>query len=195
MRIESNEQVYKSIPVLKKIVKMTKDNPYMEDVYREAERALKNAERCERFGICSRGNDLGYGCGIYVMHHICNVETYDETQPEELLTISFPTGAFIFGDRYDTEYFKEFYSELLEVEPDYHDTINHALYYKPEKAKKAWEHYREIYQKYMRNNGERIKEWKLEQAKRKYEELLSLKEGKQKGSGKDNVDKVIQPGL
>lgn len=191
MRFESDEQVNTSIPVLKKVVEMTKDDTYMEDVYRAAKCALKNAERCKRFGIYSTNNGLEYGCGIYLMHNIPNDKTYDEAHPEELLKISFPTGAYIFGERYDTEYFDEFYDELLEIKPDYHDRLNRALYYKPQNAKRAWEHYRETYQKYMRNNRERVKVWELNEAKKEYEALLkdvSIKEVIQNDGRKETVD-------
>ena len=172
MRIENQDQVNESIPVLKKIVKMTKDNSYLEDVYRNAKAAIKNAERCAKFGIYTTSSNLEYGCGIYLMQRIPNVKEYDTEHPEELLKISFPTGAYIFGNHYDTEYFEEFYNELLEVEPDYHDRLNNALYYKPDKSKKAWEHYRETYKKYVRNNRERCKKFELEEARKKYEALL-----------------------
>jgi len=55
----------------------------------------------------------------------------DGKQPEDelLLVISFPTGAYIFGDDYPTEFFKEFFQELKTYNPKYTDTTNKTLYF------------------------------------------------------------------
>ena len=177
MIIKNEEQVKESIEKLKNVIKLTQDNSFMSDVCREAKRALEIAERCVNFGIYSENNSLEYGCGIYIMKGSMNDKRYNPKKPEELLKISFPTGAYIFGERYDKAYFERFFDELKECEPDYIDTLNKALYYKPQNARKAWEHYKTVYKKYMDGNRERQKEWKLEQAKKEYERLLKESKG------------------
>lgn len=177
MRIENETQVNESIAKLKKVIKLTRDNSFLADVNIEAKKALEIAERCVNFGIYTESNALEYGCGIYIMVGSINDTRYNPEKPEELLKISFPTGAYIFGKRYDVEYFDKFFEELKNCEPDYIDTLNNALYYKPQNARRAWEHYKTVYKKYMDGNKERQKEWKLEQAKKEYERLLKESKG------------------
>ena len=55
----------------------------------------------------------------------------DGTQPvdETLLQISFPTGAYMFGEDYPTELFKLFFDELRAFGPKYIDMANKNLYF------------------------------------------------------------------
>ena len=61
----------------------------------------------------------------------------DDLQPEDemLLQISFPTGAYIFGNNsafstkdYPVEFFNKFFNELKSYKPKYTDSHNHNLY-------------------------------------------------------------------
>lgn len=170
MTIENPEQVKESIPILQTIVNLTDDNKFMADIHNAALQALTVAKRCVSFGIYRYNNYLGFGKGIFIMKNI-NDERYDPEHPEELLKISFPEGPLIFGKRRDMEYFNDFFKALQEVEPDYIEPANHALYYKPEKAAKAWEHYEKTIMEYMDGNVVREKAWRLEQAIKEYERL------------------------
>lgn len=159
-----------AIPVLKQIREQCGDNYWLQDIAKRCSSWLEDFDRCQMFDIWSTDRNLEYGCGTYKMDYISNVGHIDK---QWLLEISFPTGAFIFGERYDTEYFNKFFDELLdgEVKPDYVDRLNKALYYKPDKARKAWDHYKAVYKKYMNGNKERMKEWKKAKLRKELEEL------------------------
>jgi len=102
---------------------------------------------------------------------ICNIDT----QPidEILLQISFPTGAYIFGDDYPKEIFKDFFEELKSYNYKYIDKINDNLYFTLENSKDIFNNFNEIFKKYLemyRNN------YKQRQIEKLEKELESLKE-------------------
>ena len=74
----------------------------------------------------------------------------DGRQPENewLYVISFGTGAYIFGQSYPEETFQSFFNELKGFEPKYCDTVNHSLYFAPDKAKAVYESFWEIYNRH-----------------------------------------------
>lgn len=80
----------------------------------------------------------------------------DEKQPsnEWLLYISFPTGAYIFGDgsMFDKSYpkktFNLFWDELKAFGPKYSDTANHGLYFTEENAKEVYDNFYILFDKY-----------------------------------------------
>ena len=72
----------------------------------------------------------------------------NQPQDEYLYCISFPTGAYIFGDNYPVETFNDFFAELKSYNPKYSDTMNHCLYFSSENANIIHEAFRGIYDKY-----------------------------------------------
>ena len=135
--------------------------------------AYRQADKISRWGICCKEDgNIEYGCRIGYYDHISN---HGDIDREELLNISFPTGPFIFGDRYDCEYFTQFYNELKEVPPKYVDDLNKSLYYSIDNGEEAWTHYRETYEKYMAGNKQRNKEWLIKQKQMELEALLKQK--------------------
>lgn len=97
----------------------------------------------------------------------------DGRQPEDevLLVISFSTGAYIFGDDYPTELFKEFFLELKTYKPDYVDDANKALYWKIENAKDIFNSFESILDKYNEVNKKDIKIREIERLQKKIQEL------------------------
>jgi len=97
----------------------------------------------------------------------------DGKQPEDelLLVISFPTGAYIFGDDYPTEFFKEFFQELKTYNPKYTDTTNKTLYFSMDNAGKIFNKFPEILKKYYEKNNKCAKERKIERLKEELKEL------------------------
>lgn len=95
----------------------------------------------------------------------------DDRQPENewLYVISFPTGAYIFGQSYPTEIFQSFFLELKEFGAKYCDTANSSLYFSPDKAKSVYESFWEVY-----NRHEAMVEGEMKK-KRKAELLEELK--------------------
>ena len=74
----------------------------------------------------------------------------DGSQPKnkQLLQISFPTGAYIFGDDYPKELFKEFFGELKTYKPDFLDTINRSLYFSLKNGSDVFNDFNSILQRY-----------------------------------------------
>ena len=95
----------------------------------------------------------------------------DGRQPENewLYVITFPTGAYIFGQTYPEETFQSFFNELKQFEPKYCDTANKSLYFTPDKAKAVHEAFWEIF-----NRHKAMVEGEMKK-KRKAELLKELK--------------------
>ena len=74
----------------------------------------------------------------------------DDRQPDDewLYQISFPTGAFIFGEHYPQETYQKFFLELKTYKPKYADTKNNNLYFSPSNASKVHEDFDSIFKKY-----------------------------------------------
>ena len=76
----------------------------------------------------------------------------DGSQPHEewLFSLSFPSGAYIFGDDYDyqKDVFRGFIDELKGYIPDYSDTTNSHFYWKLENAKSIFEDFESILHKH-----------------------------------------------
>lgn len=92
---------------------------------------------------------------------------------EWLFGISFPTGAYIFGDDYkgQQQLFQDFIQELKGFKPDYSDTVNKSFYWKLENAKSIFEKFNTILQKYRDRNHS---EFNARKAERLREELAKL---------------------
>lgn len=88
----------------------------------------------------------------------------------EYLQFWFSTGAFMFGDGYDTELFDRFFEEMkpgsLHV-----DEINHKLLFDEAHGKAAVKRYGDLMKKYRAEHAERAKERRKEKLKRELEEL------------------------
>lgn len=103
----------------------------------------------------------------------------DGRQPEDeyLFTVSFPTGAYIFGDGetfnmdYPTEFFQKFWLELKSYNPDYIDEANRCLYWKLENAKDPFNNYDAVLKKYHDLNKEDIKQRRIAKMKADLEQL------------------------
>ena len=99
----------------------------------------------------------------------------DGRQPEDeyLLHISFPTGAYIFGEDYPEVLFQEFWEELKAVTPKYIDIVNSALYWPLDNASAAYANYKTVLQKYCEINK---KDAKAREVLRLQKELAELQE-------------------
>lgn len=99
----------------------------------------------------------------------------DDRQPmnEWLLNISYPTGAYIFGDDYDYNQtmFQDMIKELKSYKPDYSDTTNDTFYWKLENAKPIYDDFNEIMKKYRERS---TSEEKLRKAAKLRKELERL---------------------
>ncbi len=91
----------------------------------------------------------------------------DGIQPKDelLLCISYPTGAYIFGDDYPTEFFQKFFLELKTYNPKYTDSANKSLYFSMDNASKIYNAYDSIVKKYYEENKEDLKQRKIKKMK------------------------------
>lgn len=120
---------------------------------------IKTEELQEEFGIanlvyCSH---TWFKCGYYSTIGLFGEEHNrtiswpdDGRQPEDewLYHISFPTGAYIFGEDYCTCTFDEFFAELKTYNPKYLDSANHSLYFTSDTAAKVHAALPELLKKY-----------------------------------------------
>ena len=97
----------------------------------------------------------------------------DRRQPldELLLLISFPTGAYIFGNDYPYKLFQTFFDELKSFNPEYIDTNNKSLYFKIENAKDVFNSFNGILGKYWERNKADITKRKIDKMKAELKEL------------------------
>lgn len=90
---------------------------------------------------------------------------------ELLLYIGFPTGAYIFGEDYPTELFRQFWDELKSYNPKYSDSMNHNLYWDLPNAKDIFNNYDSILIKYRELNRADIKNRQIAKMKADLEKL------------------------
>ena len=102
-----------------------------------------------------------------------------QAQPENelLLVISFPTGAYIFGNSsnndYPIELFQQFFNELKTYNPKYSDTMNKSLYWSMENASKIFNEFPNILKKYQDINKIDSKKRAIKKLKEDLEKLQS----------------------
>lgn len=101
----------------------------------------------------------------------------DDRQPknEWLFCISFPTGAYIFGQDYDgqEQLFQDFFNELKSYKPDHTDSHNSSLYWKLDGAKPIYEAFNSILQKYRELNTTELKQREADRLREKLAKLDS----------------------
>lgn len=99
----------------------------------------------------------------------------DDTQPtdEFLLGLSFPNGAFIFGDDYPSVLFNDFFSELKTFNPKYSDTTNKCLYFSMDNAGKIFNTFPSIIKEYREKYAI---DFKYREIEKREKELRELKE-------------------
>lgn len=101
----------------------------------------------------------------------------DERQPknEWLLCISFPTGAYVFGQDYEGQQklFQDFFNELKSYGPKYTDTANKTLYWNIENAKKIYNEVGSVFAKYKERNKSEFKAREIQRLRKEMEKLAA----------------------
>ena len=99
----------------------------------------------------------------------------DGSQPNDeiLLCIKYPTGAYIFGGDYPTDFFQKFFLELKTYKPKYIDSHNNSLYFSMENASKIFNTYDSIVKEYREKNKEDLKQRKIKKMKNELSKLES----------------------
>lgn len=101
----------------------------------------------------------------------------DGRQPEDevLLLISFSTGAYIFGDDYDTEIFNEFFLELKSYGPKYSDSQNKKLYFTLENSTEVYNNFQKILNNFRGKYVARRDTREIEKLEEKLNKLKEIK--------------------
>lgn len=99
----------------------------------------------------------------------------DGNQPKDelLFVIGFSTGAYIFGDDYPEEIFKEFWEELKKYQPKYCDTVNHNMYFSIQSASKIFNDFDSLLTKFREIYRDQAKARKIKKMKEELEKLES----------------------
>ena len=136
------------------------------------------AEFYEKWHIDTDVHSITYGGGrIESCEFACYCGTIKEISnvhgfkgPMELMNIRFSTGAYVFfGDYYDylNDHFLKMIDEIVkETKPEYFDSCNHSLYYKPENSGSVFAKVTEIVRDYRKSGEAIVKKAKIEKLKR-----------------------------
>lgn len=159
------------------------------------ETVIENLKVSERFGIPlqsvtgnysgwlkvgNRWDDymvLGYYDGKETGRSISWSDNHEQPKNEWLLTIGFPTGAYIFGEggMFDKSYPKKtfdlFFNALKEYKPKFCDTANHCLYFAEDVASVVYENFYILFDKYQALVQDEMNEQKKQKLR---EELARL---------------------
>lgn len=98
----------------------------------------------------------------------------DGRQPEDgeyLMNISFPTGAYIFGQHYPVNIFQGFWDELKSYSPKYRDDVNHCIYFSLDTASKVFNEFGNIFKKHRELSAEDYKERRKKELEDELEKL------------------------
>ena len=143
---------------------------------------IKKCELEEEFGIKIKyiKSETWFDCGYYStiglwgsVHGRTISWSDDDRQPEDewLYQISFPTGAYIFGNDYCTNTFGLFFAELKSFSPKYSDTNNHNLYFTSDTAAKVHNEFEGLLKKYSGFVQKEINDKRIEKIKKELESL------------------------
>lgn len=154
------------------------------DLKRRAEKHIFGLELKHKYGLNIEPQEINYVdfyndgryrfIGMFGEKHKRTISASDDRkQPKDelLLQISFPTGAYIFGEDYPEDLFDRLFSELKEYKPKYCDTINSKLYYPIESAKEVFNNFNDILSKYKNIYKQESKQREIEEMEKKLNKL------------------------
>lgn len=168
------------------IIRKHKDNVIIdfEEIERKSKCHLFGVELKEKYGLNIEPKqvnslewlDLGEytKIGMFGEKHGRTISWSDDgkqPQNELLFYISFPTGAYIFGQDYPLEFFQNFFLELKSYNPKYCDTTNKSLFFSLENAAPIFNNFKEIYKKWCDLNREDLKQRQILKLKNDLQKL------------------------
>lgn len=184
MNLQETKKVYDSIL---KIAKINKDvlNYDFQDLELKAKNHLFGIELKEVFGLeidTKKINNIQYQ-ELKNNVHLTFIDSERTTiswednskkpMGEILIKFSYPTGAYIFGRDYPTDFFQKFFLELKSFNHDYCDSMNKSLYFKLENAKDVFNNYDSIVKKYCELNNEDFKQREIIRMQNELDKLKS----------------------
>jgi hypothetical protein len=167
--MENTKKAYKEI--LKALNKYKKDIVFdVADLEHKAKNHLFGVELVEKYGFdldpkrihSTDWQELmdNMYIGFWDGKHRIISWSDDGRQPknEILLCLKYPTGAYIFGGDYPTEFFQKFFLELKTYNPKYIDSHSSSLYFSLDNAGKIHNSYKGILKRYYDENEKDIKQ-------------------------------------
>lgn len=186
----NRELVEKAMRVCKKNAQLFSDlgiNQFAH-AYDEVRKSLYAIRLQEDFGIhgVTRGMVRHVEPDVYVvinehMHIASMGEKYcrtiawsaDRRQPKDeiMLVLTFPTGAYIFGDSYPTALFNDMWAEIKTFNFKYVDDVNHNVYFSLDEAAPIANAFRDILQKYYKRFRDEFNVRRAAELRRELEKL------------------------
>ena len=174
--MNTTEKAYKEI--LKALNKYKSEIVFdVDDLERKAKRHLFGIDLVEKYGFnldpktiyntdwqkLKENVQIGFFDGE--RRRISRSDNGRQPKNETLLCISYPTGAYIFGGDYPTEFFQKFFLELKTYNPKYIDSANNSLYFDLDNAGKIYNAYDSIIRRYYEENEEDFKQRRIKKMK------------------------------
>lgn len=131
--------------------------------------------QCTESSVFVRINDNMYIASMGEKYRRTISWSVDGRQPDDeiMLVLSFPTGAYIFGDSYPTELFARMWEEIKSYGYKYVDDMNHNVYFSLDVAAPIANGFRDLLNKYYKIFKEEVNIRRAEELRR---ELAKLEE-------------------
>jgi hypothetical protein len=135
----------------------------------------RNMVRGSESNVYVRINDYMYIASMGEKYRRTISWSADGRQPEDeiMLVLSFPTGAYIFGDSYPTELFARLWEEIKSYGYKYVDDMNHNVYFSLDTAAPIANGFRDVLNRYYKIFKEEANIRRAEELKK---ELARLEE-------------------
>lgn len=189
----NREMVEKALNVCEKNAQLFKDIGVVEfnKVYKATNNVLYAIKLQEDYGIKNINVDMVKNAepDVYVMigeyAYIASMgKKYSRTvswsadgrQPEDeiMFVLQFPTGAYIFGDSYPKELFKDMWDEIKTYDFKYVDDVNSNIYFSLENAAPIANEFQNILQKYYKRFRDEANIRRAAELRRELEKLGNI---------------------
>jgi len=200
------EMAEKAIKICKQNQKLFQDLEISEfnTCYEEARKVLYAIRLQENYGICNITSNMVVSCeeSVYVRInedvYIASMgEKYHRTiswpsdgqQPKDevMFVLTFPTGAYIFGDSYPTALFTEMWEEIKTYDYKYVDDMNHNIYFPLDKAAPISYAFCDILKKYEKRYRDEASVRRAAELRKELERLESVDHAGKEGRTDDEI--------
>ena len=151
---EENKQLFSEIGISDFIRTCDEVKKLLYSIKLEEDYGILNITRsmvqCTESSVFVRINDNMYIASMGEKYRRTISWSADGRQPDDeiMLVLSFPTGAYIFGDSYPTEIFTRMWEEIKSYGYKYVDDMNHNVYFSLDVAAPIANGFRDILNKY-----------------------------------------------
>ena len=189
----NREMVEKALNVCKKNAQLFKDIGVVEfnNAYKETSNVLYAIKLQEDYGIKDittymvkdaepnvfvKISEYAYIASMGKKYSRTISWSVDGSQPEDevMFVLHFPTGAYIFGDSYPEELFKDMWDEIKTYEFKYVDDMNSSIYFSLENAAPIANEFQNILQKYNKRFKDEANIRRAAELRRELEKLENI---------------------